>query len=433
MEVRDVMVKVAKAAAWAGMVWGMVSPAVEACGQVVRTFRASAGPIGGGGPGAMISTRSLEEYADLLGLSADQRESARTLHEGYREAMSSYQEEMRTKIEELQEKADDTGDMSFFRDEMPQMMREQTETSMGMNKRFLEDFKATLEPAQAEKWGMVERQRRRETMLMGGFYSGGGVDLVSVARREKLDAGLSSEASRDWHGAMDEYEQDMDRVLADFERVRAELRKQQGGPAMVVIADNDGVQADPRMKTMAEYSMKIRDLNDRYVARLGQVLDDAGRERLEVAYGKRAFGRVYGKAHTADVLASARGMDDLSGSKREKVAELAARYEARSRALNRQWMQAQRKLEEATGGMDFGAMNIRLGSEAKEPEDAAGKARKAVREAAAARRELDRATEQEVRAMLSKEQQSRLPEKKERQDGEWEMHGGVEVEIEEGE
>jgi ABC-type phosphate transport system auxiliary subunit len=96
-------------------------------------------------------------------------------------------------------------------------------------------------------------------------------------------------------------------------------------------------------------------------------------------------------------------------------------------------MQAQRKLEEATGGMDFGAMNIRLGSEAKEPEDAAGKARKAVREAAAARRELDRATEQEVRAMLSKEQQSRLPEKKERQDGEWEMHGGVEVEIEEGE
>jgi Spy/CpxP family protein refolding chaperone len=426
------VIKLAKAIAWASMVWGMVAPAAEAPAQVVRSVRVGGGPIGGGGgPGGMISKRSVEDYATLLGLTDDQRETVRTLHEGYREAMKAYQAEMDAKVEEVQEKANDSGDLTVFQKDLPNLMRERIEKSQGMNKRFLEDFKATLEPAQAEQWGKVERQRRRETMLMGGFYSGGNVDLVDVVRRENLSEGLASPASTDFANAMDEYERDMDRVLADFERVRAELRKQEGGPAMIVTTDGNGVQADPRMKTLAEYSKKIRDLNDRYVARLGQVLDEQGRQRLERGYGQRAFGRVYGKSYAQDLLEAAKAMDDLGPSEREKLAELAARYDDRSRALNRQWVEAQRRLDEATDGLDFGAMRFNFGGgEENQPEDEPGRARKAVTEAATARRELDKAIEKAVRELLSNEQRDRLPEKRDRQDESWNMHGGT-VEIEE--
>lgn len=408
------VMKVAKVVAWATMVWGVVAPAAEAPAQVVRTMRVGSGPIGGG-PGGMITKRSVEDYATLLGLTDDQRETVRTLHEGYREEMKAYQAEMDAKVEEVQEKANDSGDMTAFQKELPNLMRERIEKSQAMNKRFLEDFRATLEPAQAEQWGKVERQRRRETMLMGGFYSGGNVDLADIARREKLSEGLASPASTDFANAMDEYEQDMDRVLTDFERVRAELRRQEGGPAMIVTTDGNDIKADPRMKTLAEYSKKIRDLNDRYVARLAQVLGENGRERLENGYGQRAFGRVYGKSYAQDLLEVAKGMDDLGPSEREKLGELAARYDERSRVLNRQWVEAQRRLEDTTDGMDFGNIRFRFGDgEEKEPEDDAGRARKAVTEAATARRELDKATEKGVRELLSREQRERLPAKRDR-------------------
>jgi len=408
------VMKLAAAVAWGTMIWGVVAPAVQAEAQVVRSVRVGGGPIGGGGPGGMISKRSVEDYATLLELSDDQRETVRTLHEGYREAMKVYQAEMDAKMEEIQEKANDSGDMSVFQKDLPELMRERIEKSQGMSKRFLEDFKATLEPAQAEKWGKVERQRRRETMLMGGFYSGGGVDLADMVRREKLGEGLESPASTDFANTMEEYEQDLDRVLSDFERARAELRKQEGGPALVISADGNGVQADPRMKTLAEYSKKVRDLNDRYVARLAQTLGEEGKQRLERGYGERAFGRVYGKSYAQDLLAAAKGMDDLGTTEREKLGELAAQYEARSRSLNRQWVESQRRLEDATEGLDFGSLRFSFGGDEKEPEDEAGKARKAVKDAAAARRELDKATEKSVRELLSKEQRERLPEKRER-------------------
>ncbi len=420
------VMKLAAAVAWGTMIWGVVAPVVQAEAQVVRSVRVGGGPIGGGGPGGMITKRSVDDYATLLELSDDQRETVRTLHEGYREAMKAYQAEMDAKMEEIQEKANDSGDMSVFQKDLPELMRERIEKSQGMSKRFLEDFKATLEPAQAEKWGKVERQRRRETMLMGGFYSGGGVDLADIVRREKLGEGLESPALTDYANTMEEYEQDLDRVLSDFERARAELRKQEGGPAMIVMTDGNGVQADPRMKTLAEYSKKIRDMNDRYVARLAQTLGEDGRQRLERGYGQRAFGRVYGKSYAQDLLEAAKGMDDLGTAERQKLAELEAQHEERTRSLNRQWVESQRRLEDATDGMDFEAMRFNVGGgEEKEPEDEAGKARKAVKDAATARRELDKATEKSVRELLSKEQRDRLPEKRERMEEGGVMFGGM--------
>jgi hypothetical protein len=248
------------------------------------------------------------------------------------------------------------------------------------------------------------------------------VDLVNVARREKISERIPPDAARDWASAMDAYEQELDRVLADFEVARAELRKQEGGGAMVVIASNDGVEADPRLKVPADFSKKVRDLNERYVAQLGQLLSPQDRERWELAYGQRAFGRVYSSAYAQELIDAARQMDGLDATQAEKITELAARYAERSKALNRQWARAQRDLDDATGGVDFSNMTFTLGGEAKEPEDATGRARKAVKEAAAARRELDRATEKAVREALSKDQQAKLPEKQDR--GEW-AEGGV--------
>src|SRR3954471_13956809 len=63
----------------AGMA-GLAFPAARASAQQMR-FMATAGP-GGGGSG-QISKRSMERYAELLNLTAEQKESAMAIHEGY--------------------------------------------------------------------------------------------------------------------------------------------------------------------------------------------------------------------------------------------------------------------------------------------------------------------------------------------------------------
>lgn len=378
----------------------------------------------GGAAGMVVSKRSLEEYSELLGLSAEQKATIKTLHEGYRAAVDAMNEEFEGKQEAIQEKARD-GDMSVFQKELPELMKEQAEKSRGLTKQFLDDMKATLTPEQSEKWPSVERTRRRETGMIGGFFSGADVDLVSLAKSEHVD--VSGAGVID---AIEAYETEMDQKLKEIEIQRSEMRKMddKGGAITIAVVDDGGgakVSGDNRLKVIAEQSKMLRDINERHVQKIGAALSDEDRAKFEQAFERRAYPRIYKQAYAMDLLEAAGGMDDLSAEQQAKIAAARQQYESRLKSLNQTWEESQRTAEEVSGIGGMGLMMMGFGGGDKG--DEASKARKALNEARKARRDLDKATEKKVRDALNADQKDRLPQK--RQDDGEEGPGGVRIEI----
>ncbi len=398
--------------------WAVFSSA-KAEAQIVSSVSRSGGP-----PGMVITKRSVEEYSELLGLTAEQKATVKTLHEGYRSAMDVMSEEFDAKEEGIQEKVRDTGDATPFQTEIPALMKERMEKSRGLTKQFLDDVKATLTTEQADKWPAVERKRRRETGLTGGFFSGGDIDLVSLARSEKLDvnaAGLKD--------ALEAYETEIDQKLKEIESERAELRKKDNGGAIAIVVTDDGSgprgSADDRIKKIAEQSKTLRDINERHVAKIAAVLPEDEGAKFEAAFERRAFPRIYKPAYASEVLEAARGMDDLTDEQKQKIAAAKEQYESQVKGLNRAWEESQRSAEDKSGMGSMGLMMMGFGGGDKD--DDVSKARKALNDARKARKELDTATEKKLREILTADQKDRLPEK--RKDDEDEGPGNVRIRI----
>ncbi|MFO0857959.1 MAG: hypothetical protein U0640_11445 [Phycisphaerales bacterium] len=398
--------------------WSVFS-ATNADAQIVSRMSRSGGPAG-----MVISKRSVDEYADMLGLTAEQKATVKTLHEGYRSAMDAVSEEFDAKEEALQEKVRDTGDATPFQTEIPALMKERMEKSRGLTKQFLDDVKATLSTEQADKWPAIERKRRRETGLSGGFYSGGDVDLVSLARTEKLD--MNAPGMKE---ALEAYETEMDQKLKEIESERSELRKKDNGQAIAIVVTDDGSgprgSADDRIKKIAEQSKMLRDINERHVQKIAASLPEAERAKFEAAFDRRAFPRIYKPAYASDMLEAAHGMEDLTDEQKQKIAAAKEQYESQIKALNRTWEESQRNAEDVSGMGNMGLMMMGFGGGDKN--DDVSKARKALNEARKARKDLDSATEKKLKEILTPDQRDRLPEK--RKDDEGDGPGNVRIQI----
>lgn len=393
--------------------------ATNADAQIVSRMSRSGGP-----PGMVISKRSVDEYSDMLGLTAEQKATVKTLHEGYRSAMDAVSEEFDAKEEAIQEKVRDTGDATPFQTEIPALMKERMEKSRGLTKQFLDDVKATLSTEQADKWPAIERKRRRETGLSGGFYSGGDIDLVSLARSEKLD--MTTPGMKE---ALEAYETEMDQKLKEIESERAELRKKDNGQAIAIVVTDDGSgprgSADDRIKKIAEQSKMLRDINERHVQKIAALLPDAERAKFEAAFDRRAFPRIYKPAYASDMLEAAHGMEDLTDEQKQKIAAAKEQYESQIKALNRTWEESQRNAEDVSGMGNMGLMMMGFGGGDKN--DDVSKARKALNEARKARKDLDSAMEKKLKEVLTPDQRDRLPEK--RKDDEGDGPGNVRIQI----
>ena len=398
--------------------WSVFS-ATNVDAQIVSSMSRSSGP-----PGMVISKRSVDEYSDMLGLTAEQKATVKTLHEGYRSAMDAVSEEFDAKEEAIQEKVRDTGDATPFQTEIPALMKERMEKSRGLTKQFLDDVKATLSTEQADKWPAIERKRRRETGLSGGFYSGGDIDLVSLARSEKLD--MTAPGMKE---ALEAYETEMDQKLKEIESERSELRKKDNGQAIAIVVTDDGSgprgSADDRIKKIAEQSKMLRDINERHVQKIAASLPEAERAKFEAAFDRRAFPRIYKPAYASDMLEAAHGMEDLTDEQKQKIAAAKEQYESQIKALNRTWEESQRNAEDVSGMGNMGLMMMGFGGGDKN--DDVSKARKALNEARKARKDLDSATEKKLKEILTPDQRDRLPEK--RKDDEGDGPGNVRIQI----
>lgn len=362
--------------------------------------------------GMAISRRSFDEYAKLLALTDEQKETAMTLWEGYKEAHKTATDEMQAKMEGLQEKARDTGDWSVFQKDLPEMQKDYAEKVEKSEKSLVEDIKATLTPEQLEKWPAIERHRRRDTSLRFGFYSGTALDLIRIVQRQGINA--NSDESKE---VLQQYEMELDNKLAGMAKWGEDMREDAFKKAGDMNAQMD------ILKKAGEYSKEVRDVNRRYMTRLAATLDEESKVKFEEEFNKRAYPRIYKDSHTLEMIKAAEGFSDLDDTQKEAVKTIAEQYKREASAVNASWAKSQDDAEEKAGGSMSLMMAQWMGGS-----DDVKKAQEELKKKREERKEIDDKYSKRLKDALGKTQTDRLPAKKPTNQDPWDMGFFVEEE-----
>jgi hypothetical protein len=358
--------------------------------------RSTGGPIGAGGA-TQISSRSVERYAALLGLSDQQKELAKQLHEGYQASFRSATDEMQRAMEETREAYEETQDASVFMEKMPAVQRSHKQKTTAIEAQFMDDLKAILDPAQAEAWSKVERQRRRETILRGGQLSGESVDLLEIVEGLGLDA-----APPELTEALDQYELDLDRALVAKKAVldaQGEFNLN-GGPL-----DLDSLRKHSDAAKAA--GTKVKEVNEQHARKVESIVPESKRVEFAGVVKRQSFPRVFRPSQVVRAIDQAMKFDDLDATQKRTIQSLREAYERDVAPLNDAWASAIEEDEKDPDNMSLGdgAMQVKIGS----PEDE-GK-QSPLDKARKARREFDDATRERLLAALTPAQREKLPKR----------------------
>ncbi len=350
----------------------------------------------GGGVGA-VQRRSIERYAELLGFSTDQRDSALAIHEGYMAAYKEVQKARGQAIEEINRSAQDSGDHSVFVEKFPAIGKEFGEKTRKLEKTLFDDLRMLCSDATQEaNWVRVERMRRRETELRPGGIAGEGLDLIEIVRNLKLPADAFAAVSP----SLDEYETDMDGQI----KARQQLRS--GAP---VFKPGEPTDMEALRKSMADArdaGLRIKGVNERFARRIEAVLPETYQAAFRRAVREATFPQVYRKSPIVRDIDKALTLTDLTGEQRAALTELKAAYERDSRPVNDAWAAAIADADKTGAGAGMiagpgGAQMVMRTQDEPEP----------LREARKARRELDEKAREKIRTTLSDAQQAAIKPK----------------------
>jgi len=384
---------------------GFFTGIVVGCAAVLAIASPAAAQFRGG-PGMFrqmmepsVNTAQLDRYAKMLELTPDQRETVNEMLTGFQLEHQAIAAEIRETMEGARDEMRRNGDPTVWRD-VGQVMDKYRQRIKVIESAFFEDVQLLLTDAQAAKWPSVERLRRRETTIdQGGIVSGETVDLVRLVEDVKLPA----EAARDVAPVLEQYEVDMDKALASRNEVYDAGMRQ----GMELWFGGDQAAVQKLFETARAEAVKVRDVNRRYARQIEGLLPDEQRRAFNAAFREKSFPRVYGDAIVPRAVKITKELSDLTPEQREQVAAIAESYARDSSAINDRWAKAIEDNEmNRTAASMFGMGGRDDGT----------------REMREARRTLDQTTMQKIRAVLTEEQRTRLPEPEERPD--WRRRGG---------
>lgn len=350
-----------------------------------------------------IARSNVQGYAKVLGLDKDQSEAALALHEGYTEQYEALTKGFQKDMEKIQEEFEDTQDFTIFQKQMPKLGAAFGEKMESLEKGYLADVRALLTPEQDEQWPRIERLRLRESGLRFSMVSGQGVDLVDVLGDLKIDAS----ANQDLADQLARYELDADKALKTFEKWGKDQQKQflDDENAFDMSKMNEMMKkAEEMMQEMARLSMAIRDVNKQYARTILPMLGADEQARFDQEVKRRSFPRVYRRSWVTKALGASDGFADLSGDQKAQLGELRAGYQRELGAANERWAGAIAEKEEKSGGSMMAMMQSMMGG--------GGSDNDPVNEARKARKDLDTRYKDKLAALLTAEQQARLPEDK---------------------
>jgi hypothetical protein len=306
---------------------------VEAVGEDVETA---------GAMGSSLRKSTVESMLGVLDLPADQRKNVLDLFATFKGQVN----DATKKVMEFQQGLGPQGAMPS-KENMKKMMEAYDGYAKhveALEKGFMDDFKSTLTPKQAEAWPKVERRRRLAEAGAMGSVSGGTTNLVDVLDRTLNGEKLPAEAAP----VLDQYEQDMDTAVTDLLAWQADIKKKMKelGEKMSEMSMEE--QQKFGMEMMGEVRKKAAaatDVNNRALPKIAAVLPENLRDRFQIDYYRQSYFQFYDRGGATmdrafDAVAKLEGVTD---EQKKAVADIRKAHETESLALYKETAQARDK------------------------------------------------------------------------------------------
>jgi len=325
------------------------------------------GFLGRGQANGPLTQETVDRYARMLGLSADQKDRVKQAYNAYRAQYDTEEAEMQDKLNQARREAQDSGDPAAMRNAM-EPMREFRDSATKMEQGFLIEFKGVLTQEQTENWGKLERAMRREKAASGMLVaSGEKTDLVQVVDNLELEHQVREALTP----TLDQYEQDLDKELAVRAKVNEEVtakmqelrsqngannggRGQGGGPGRF---QEMMQKMQPLIDKAKDASLKVQEVNRRYAAKIQALLPVDRRAAFVKAVKESRFPDVFRPSTAGKQLTAALEMSDLDDKQRTSVKSLKDAYTKQVGEINEKLAAATEKNEAermAQPGLGFG-------------------------------------------------------------------------------
>ncbi len=351
-----------------------------------------------------VTARVLKQYSDILQLRPEQQNAVDELLFAYEREQRRIGERFDKISQSINEEYeyDEDQDVQPWRDVWPKVNRTFFARSMKLNAGILDDLKAVLDQAQAQRWPQVERLSRRRTTLTWGGRAADQIDLVDLIKGLRLNETTSASIA----GTLEQYELDLDRELL----ARIKYVQDQSEAWFKMMEQYDEVKWAAMAKELGEVNKKVGDVNDRFRRQFMSELPEEVAKEFDLRIKQAIYPKIYRQSHTQMALAAAEKIEGLDAATIEGIKGVRENYERDAAAANEKWAQAlaaqDEQIEKDSAGQNMWWGNWR-------PEDPK------VRETRAARRAIDKKATAAIAAMLTEEQRAKLPDRKWRP--EWDL------------
>lgn len=342
--------------------------------------------------------RLLKEYAQILGLSADQKRAADEL-------LVAYQTEFRDSVSRLEEiyqsiseEAQDSGEWELYQQAFPNVMVKFMKKAEKLNNTFMSDLKAILDDQQAARFDGVERLHRRKSSFKMDLSGLAGVDLFETVAGLRLDPGAGSAAA----AALDQYSVELDRELISRDKMFRGFLDDMAKFLEKGESFNDEPEFMQKwMKDMNESGKRLEAVNARYVPTVRAALPESEQTAFDTQIKKSKYPAIYKETYAGRVFDAVDKMSDLDATQKEGIKTLKESYTRDSAAADDKWAGVQddlkANLSDEQSMFGQGVWMIRQDPKYVEARDA--------------RKGIDDKAVEAVKALLTEAQRAKLPKK----------------------
>lgn len=287
-----------------------------------------------GGMGSSLKRSTVESMMSTLDLPADQRKTILDLFATFKGQVSEATKKVMEFSQGLQ-----GGGAQPSKENMKKMMEafdnyaKHVET---LEKGFLDDFKATLTPKQAESWSKVERRRRLAEAGAMGSVSGGTTNLTDVLERTLNGEKFPAEALP----VIDQYEQDMDAAITELLAWQDNIKKtmKELGEKMSEMSMEE--QQKFGMEMMGELRKKsaaAQEVNNRSLSKIAAVIPEHLRDRFQIDYYRQSYFQFadQGGANLDRAFDAAMKLEGITEEQKKSLADIRKAHDSESLALYR--------------------------------------------------------------------------------------------------
>lgn len=361
---------------------------------------------------ASISAADIDAMERILNTNFEQRALLEALLSGYEAAFDAGVGETRAQLAAITErarKAESPEAWKSFAPERASLERRWEAEIVKLEASFFADCQSILNADQADAWTKFERERRRRTTLaVGTRVASEGIDLVALV--DDIDMHTSDRARLD--STLEQYASELhvslgsrNKALDDIDREMRQMSEQQRW-------DND--RSQELMQKAQQKRMDLRAINLRYSELLVNMMSRATADEFRQRFNEESFPRIYRETQVDRYQSLLDDLDTLTPEQESQVESVIAEHERKVTPINEQLAKLQVDRENSTG-MPFASRSG--GSTGSAASNAARQSRREEQELWSQRRTMETETVKRLEAVLSNEQKTQVPRRRDPRSG----------------